>query len=58
MGQMVIFVERVFYFKFYMDLGVFSCLETFKQTLGPNLGLGDSKLGFWDEKWSFPESYL
>jgi hypothetical protein len=33
MGQMVIFVERMFCFKFYMDLSVFSRLETFKQTL-------------------------
>jgi len=25
---------------------------------GIKLSLGDSKLGFWGEKWSFPESYL
>jgi len=54
MVQMVIFVEMMFWFMFYMDLSVFSCLETFRQTLGSNLGLGDSKLGSWGEKWSFP----
>jgi len=53
MGQMVIFAEMMFWFKFYMDLSVFSCLETFRQTLGSNFGLGDSKLGFWSEKSSF-----
>ena len=44
---MVIFDELMFWFKFYMDLSVFSCLETFRQTLGLNLGIGKSKLGFW-----------
>jgi len=58
MGQMVIFVEMMYWFKFYMDLSVFSCLETFRQTLGSNLGIGKSKLGFWSEKWVLPESYL
>jgi hypothetical protein len=48
----------MFWFKFYMDLSVFSCLETFKQTLGSNLGIGKSKLGFWGEKWVFPEAEL
>jgi len=58
MGQMVIFVEMMFWFKFYMDLSVFSCLETFRQTLRSNLGIGKSKLEFWSEKWVFPESYM
>jgi len=57
-GQMVIFVEMMFWFKFYMDLSVFSCLETFRQVLGSNLGIGKSKLEFWGENWVFPESYL
>jgi hypothetical protein len=43
---------------FYMDFGVFSCLETFKQTLGSNLGIEKSKLGFWGETWVFPEAEL
>ena len=55
---MVIFVEMMFWFKFYMDLSVFLCLETFRQTLGSNLGIGKLKLGFWSEKWVFHESYL
>ena len=53
MGQMVIFVKRMFWGKFYMELSVFSCLEMFKQTLGSNLSFGKSKLGFWGEKVSF-----
>ena len=53
MGQMVIFVRRMFWGKFDMELGVFSCLEMFKQTLGSNLSFGKSKLGFWGEKVSF-----
>ncbi|KEH27379.1 hypothetical protein MTR_5g008005 [Medicago truncatula] len=28
----------------------------FKQVLESNLGIGKSKLGFWGEKWVFPES--
>jgi len=52
-GQMVIFVEMMFWFKFYMVLSLFWCLETFRQTLGSNLGLGDSKLGFWGWKMEF-----
>jgi len=36
-----------------MVLSPFLCLYTFGQTLGSNEGLGDSKLGFWGEKWSF-----
>ena len=58
MGQMVIFVEMIFWFKFYMDLNPSLCLETFRQTLGSNLGIGKSKLGFWSGKWVFPERYL
>ncbi|KEH19495.1 hypothetical protein MTR_8g461350 [Medicago truncatula] len=27
-----------------------------RQVLELNLGIGKSKLGFWDEKWVFPES--
>ena len=53
MGQMMIFVRRMFWGKFYMELSVFSCLEMFKQTLGSNLSFGKSKLGFWGEKVSF-----
>ena len=53
MGQMRIFVKRMFWDKFYMDLCVFSCLEMFKQTLRSNLSFGKSKLGFWGEKVSF-----
>jgi len=30
----------------------------FGQNLGSNLGLGDSKLGFWGKKWVFPDSNL
>ena len=41
-----------------MILSVFSCLEMFKQTLGSNLGIGKSKLGFWGENGSFPEPEL
>ena len=51
MDQMVIFVELMFWFKFYMELSVFSCFETFKQTLGSNLGIEKWKLGFLGEKW-------
>jgi hypothetical protein len=40
----------------YMELSVFSCLEMFKQTLGSNLGIGKSKLGFGGENGSFPET--
>ncbi|KEH38364.1 hypothetical protein MTR_2g069790 [Medicago truncatula] len=43
------FVEMMFDSSFYMDLSVFSCLETFRQTLGSNLGIMKSKLGFWGE---------
>jgi hypothetical protein len=58
MGQMVIFVRRMFWGKFYMKLSVFSCLEMFKQTLGSNLSFGKSKLGFWGENEVFPETGL
>jgi hypothetical protein len=58
MGQMMIFVKRMFWFKFYMNLSVFSGLEMFKQTLESNLSLGKSKLGFWGEKWVFPVTGL
>jgi hypothetical protein len=58
MGQMMIFINRMFWGKFYMILSVFSCLEMFKQTLGSNLGIGKSKLGFWGENGSFPEPEL
>jgi hypothetical protein len=53
MGQMMIFVKRMFWDKFYMILSVFSCLEMFKQTLGSNLSFGKSKLGFLGEKMGF-----
>ena len=39
-----------------MILSAILCLGKCKQTLEPNLGLGESKLGFWGEEWSFPES--
>ena len=58
MGQMMIFVKRMFWGKFYMELSVFSCLEMFRQTLGSNLGIGKSKLGFWGENGVFPERNL
>ena len=56
MGQMVIFVRRMFWGKFYMELRVFSCLEMFEQTLGSNLSFGKSKLEFWGENEVFPET--
>jgi len=55
---MVIFVEMMFWFKFYMDLSPFLCLETFGQTLETNLSLRDSKLGFWGENEVLPKSCL
>jgi hypothetical protein len=58
MGQMMNFVGRMFWCKLYMILSVFSCLETFKQTLGSNLSLGKSKLGFWGENGVFPVTEL
>jgi hypothetical protein len=59
MGQMMNFVKRMLWSKFYMILSVFSCLEMFKQTLGSNLSLGKSKLGFWGKKkWVFPVTGL
>ena len=58
MGQMVNFVRIMFWVKFYINLSVFSCLEMFKQTLGSNLGIGKSKLGFWGENGGFPETEL
>ena len=56
MGQMVIFVEMMFWFKFYMDLSVFSCLETFRQTLGSNLGIGKSNWDFGVKNRFFPRA--
>jgi len=47
--------RMMFWFKFYMDLSVFLCLEMFRQTLGTNLGIRDSKLGFWGENEVLPE---
>ena len=58
MGQMMILVKRMFWSNLYMILSVFSCLEMFKQTLGSNLGIGKSKLGFWGENGGFPEPEL
>jgi hypothetical protein len=55
MGQMMILLRGCFWDKFYMILSVFSCLKMFKQTLGSNLGIGKSKLGFWGENGGFPE---
>jgi hypothetical protein len=40
-----------------MELSVFSCLEMFRQTLESNLGIGESKLGFWGENGSFSRNY-
>ena len=57
MGQMMIFVKIMFWGKFYMELSVFSCLEMFRQTLGSNLGIGKSKLGFWGENSSFSRDW-
>ena len=57
MGQMMILVKIMFWGKFYMELSVFSCLEMFRQTLGSNLGIGKSKLGFWGENGSFSRNY-
>jgi len=39
-----------------MVLSVLSCIEMVRQVLESNLGIGKSKLGFWGEKWVFPES--
>ena len=57
-GSNGIFVEMMFWFKFYMDLSPFLCLETFGQTLGTNLSLRESKLGFWGENEVLPEGCL
>ena len=56
MGQMIIFVKRMFWGKFYTELSVFSCLKMFEQTLGSNLGIGESKLGFGVKMALFPET--
>ncbi|KEH19800.1 hypothetical protein MtrunA17_Chr8g0362421 [Medicago truncatula] len=45
MDQVVIFVKMKFDSSFYMDLSVFSCLETFRQTLDQIWTLGSQK---WD----------
>jgi len=50
MGQMVILLNWCFGSSFIWSW-VSSCLETFRQTLGSNLGIGKSKLGFLGEKW-------
>jgi len=56
MGQMVNCDGMMFWFKFYRNLSVFLCLLMFRQTLGTNLGIGYSKLGFWSENEILPES--
>jgi len=56
MGEFGIFVEMMFWFKFYMDLSPFLCLETFGQTLGTNLGTEESKIGILRQKGVFPRA--
>ncbi|KEH17061.1 hypothetical protein MTR_0048s0130 [Medicago truncatula] len=46
----------MFRVKFYMVLSALSCIEMVRQVLESYLGIGKSKLGFWGEKWVFPES--
>jgi len=46
----VIFVEMMFWVKFYMYLSAFLCLELIGQFSESNLGIGKLKLGFLGEK--------
>jgi len=46
----VIFVEMMFWVKFYMNLSAFLCLEMIGQLSESNLGIGKLKLGFLGEK--------
>jgi len=48
----------MFWVKFYMISSAFSCLETIRQLLESNLGIGKLKMGFLGEKCLVPESYL
>jgi len=43
-----------FWFKFYIDLSPFLCLETVGQTLRINLGVGNQISGFWGKNGVFP----
>ena len=55
MGQMVIFVEMMFWFKFYMDLSVFSCLETFRKNFGIKFGHWQVKIEILEWKMGFSQ---
>jgi len=46
----MIFVEMMFWVKFYMILITFLCLEIIEQLSESNLGIGKLKLGFLGEK--------
>ncbi|AES78445.1 transmembrane protein, putative [Medicago truncatula] len=45
----------IFSAMFYMVLSALTCIEMVRQVFGSNLGIGKLKLGFWGEKWVFPE---
>ena len=46
----MIFVEMMFWVKFYMYLSAFLCLEMIRQFSESNLGIGKLKLGFLVKK--------
>jgi len=46
----MIFVEKMFWVKFYMNMSAFLCLEMIGQFSESNLGIGKLKLGFLGEK--------
>jgi len=46
----VIFVENMFWVKFYMNMSAFLCLKMIGQFSESNLGIGELKLGFLGEK--------
>ena len=41
------FVEMMFWVKFYMVSSAFSCLETIRQLLESNLGIGKLQIGIF-----------